>query len=144
MKDFQELYAAISSTVAFDSKWKNATGYYDHAVTADIGLRPGEMAKFEEPLPSGRRGIIGGTRFGNTVVFERYSPEGEVRCEVIVGNYPDEVRGFFGGNCGIGDRLNGEGLEFICGSADWVKYSFNPTIGKRIENMLSHQLKENE
>jgi len=89
---FNQLFADIDSTIVFDPAWKNGTGYYDGAVRADLNLKPGERVKFEDDID--RRGIIIGTRFGNVVVFERYSAEGDTRSSTITHNSPSKVEHF--------------------------------------------------
>lgn len=81
----------VPTTVEYNPKWANGTGYFDHAVKGEHApkLEVGEMVKCETPAPNLRQMIIVGTRFGNVVVFERYSPkdDGE-RSHIHVANYP--------------------------------------------------------
>jgi hypothetical protein len=71
--EFTELYDSLKSkTITFDPSWKNGTGYFDHAMHADFGLRPGEMARSFCPS-SQRRIVFVGTAVGNVVLFERYT-----------------------------------------------------------------------
>lgn len=88
----------IKTEIAFDPKWSNGTGYFDHAVTADLGLTPGQVVKTE--CPAGRLLVLVGTRFGNVVFFERYSPEtndGEIEySHVVVANSPTKLRALVG------------------------------------------------
>lgn len=85
-----EAFAKIEVMIEYNPKWANGTGYFDHAVKGEHApkLQPGEMVKAEVPAPNLRRIIIVGTRFGNVVVFERFSPDGGDRSNVIVANYP--------------------------------------------------------
>lgn len=94
MTNFNQAYESILSTIDFDPAWKNATGYLDAAVEADLGLKPGALTKFVDDF--GRRAIVIGTRFGNVVVFERYSPKGEERSNIWVHNSPTRVRSLVG------------------------------------------------
>ena len=70
---FTKAYEAITTTIAYNSRWENGTGYFDDAVngSAAPALKPQEIVKSIDP--HGRRIIIIGTRLGNMVVFDRYS-----------------------------------------------------------------------
>lgn len=72
--------------VPFDAAWSNGTGYFDGAVKATIkGLEvPGAVGRCRDQ--KGRRILIVATRFGNTVVFDRYT--GQDQSGVYVSNAP--------------------------------------------------------
>lgn len=95
---FKDTYEAVKKEIPFDYAWYNGTGYLDHAVTADLGLSAGQLAKSEHTADTGatRRAIIVGTPLGNAVFFERYhtSPTDTERCATIVSNCPEGVRQF--------------------------------------------------
>lgn len=129
---FQRMFERTTTEVKFDPAWKNNTGYYDYAVKADLGLRPGESAKFTEPSPNDRRGIIVGTEFGNVVVFERYSPEGEERSAVYVSNMPDKIRQLCTSYMGIGSALAPDGIDFLLGRG-----LVSGNIGARLKALMS-------
>jgi len=71
----RELWNRIEDRLEFNPKWSNGTDYLDHAVTGDEApkLEIGAFAKFQIPKPDGRYGVMLGSRFGNIVLFERYS-----------------------------------------------------------------------
>ena len=68
---FNSAYNDIKTIIPFDAGWKNGTGYYDFAMTAELGITPGELAKSFD-VETQRRLIFIGTRFGNVIIFERY------------------------------------------------------------------------
>lgn len=80
MSTFNQAFDSIDNSVAFDTKWKNGTGYLDGAVLAKVD----KPSTFEDDL--GRRGIIlPVVQLGkNIVLFQRYSG----RSDVIVSNCP--------------------------------------------------------
>lgn len=139
---FQQFYEAIQPVVAFDPKWNNGTGYYDYAVKADLGLKPGQMAKCESVAPNSRRIIFIGTRWGNVVLFERYSPkEDGSRSEIIVCNMPSRMERLCYGRLGMGSRLEASALDFLLGDEFYARnqdkyHSCINNIGYRIEQML--------
>lgn len=59
--------------IDFNPAWSNGTGYYDKAVKGihSPKLYVGQMVWFTDS--NSRTGIIIGTRFGNCVIFERFS-----------------------------------------------------------------------
>ncbi len=78
--------------IEFDEKWKNGTGYLDHAAEGKHApkVSQGQVVSFLDDKD--RRGVIVGTKYGNIVVFERYSPEGSETSGVFVCNIADKVR----------------------------------------------------
>lgn len=89
------LKLAAVSTVEFEDSWHNGTGYFDPIIKADLGLMPG--ARTTAVDENGRRMIIVGTRYGNAVVFERYSEnEDGVKSNIITSNCPRQVTPLFG------------------------------------------------
>lgn len=89
---FEKAFNDIENVIPFDIKWANGTGYFNGAVTADLGLKPGEVAKSVATAPDNRRIIIIGTCAGNVVLFERYTPNEKAGENlVVVSNAP---RGF--------------------------------------------------
>ena len=87
---FAEIHASLP-TVAFNPKWNNDTGYYDHAVkTPELNLAKGEMVAAISTAPNNRRIIIKGIGQGfNVVVFERYTPGINVP-GILVSNSPSK------------------------------------------------------
>ena len=72
--------------ITFDAGWSNGTGYLDGAVKAPIkGLEaPGSIGRCRDQ--HGRRVLVVRTRFGNVVVFDRYT--GQEQAGVYVSNAP--------------------------------------------------------
>jgi hypothetical protein len=72
---FNEAYDKFNRADAYNPKWANATGYFDHAVKGVYApvLAVGEMTKSVDE--HGRPLIIIGTPIGNIIVFRRYSKE---------------------------------------------------------------------
>lgn len=89
---FEKAFNDIENVIPFDIKWANGTGYFNGAVTADLGLKPGEVGKSVAGGEDKRRMIIIGTCAGNVVLFERYTPNEKAGENlVVVSNAP---RGF--------------------------------------------------
>ena len=63
---------------------QTAPGLFDGAVKADLGLKPGELAVFMAGGEDLRKMIIIGTRFGNVVIFERYTPKDDGNENIVV------------------------------------------------------------
>ncbi len=116
-KTFARNFKDIETTIQFSSDWNNGTGYLDGLVFEELGLEPGDMVKLI--TPNDRKVIIVGTRFGNCVYFERYSPEFkfvgdnnvETRSPVIVSNVPSKLRRF-----SPDGSLTENNLNELCGS----------------------------
>lgn len=84
-KIYAELVENQRTSVSFEPKWNNGTGYLDGAVSAEI--RPGTTAT--TTTDNNRRVILIGTDIGTVAVFERYSAkENGERSSVIVANAP--------------------------------------------------------
>lgn len=89
---FEKFYNSVERVIPFNVEWANGTGYFNGAVTEDLGLKPGEVGKSVAGGEDKRRMIIIGTCAGNVVVFERYTPtENTEENLVVVSNAP---RGF--------------------------------------------------
>lgn len=86
---FNATFNDITTEVEYSPTWDNGTGYFDHAVRADLNLEEGDIVKAVSA--NDRRIIIVGTAFGNAVFFERYSSEGDVRSNTIVSNVPYQL-----------------------------------------------------
>lgn len=121
---FARNFDDINNVIEFDSAWNNGTGYMDHLVHDNLGLEPGQMVKTTAPGDDARRVIVVGTRFGNCVYFERYSPEGESRSNVIVSNVPDACK-----HISREGSLSGNDLQMLCDSL------YN--VGRTIERLFS-------
>ena len=90
---FAKVFDSILSTTQYNPEWANGTGYMDGLVNDESLMSEmdiGERVKFTDD--DGRRAIGVKTRHGIAVVFERYSPEGDKRSNVIVSNTPYAVR----------------------------------------------------
>lgn len=109
------------------SAWANGTGYYDNAVRTEYAphILPGNMARCT--TLNGRKMILIGTRFGNVVIFTRYSDIDTV----IVSNVPPEIREIMMGSA-IGTNLCEDNItmQMLIGTFPM----FN--IGNKIENMF--------
>ena len=90
-KIFSDCYDVATREIQFNPDWSNGTGYYDNAVRGVYAprLEIGEIAKSFSGGENRRRILFIGTRFGNVVVFDRYT---DAEGEVFVQNTPDEVR----------------------------------------------------
>lgn len=71
-KQFEEVFNHFPA-IEFDVKWKNGTGYLDHAVKGENApvLSVGEVRTFIDD--KSRRGFLIGTPKYNIVVFQRYT-----------------------------------------------------------------------
>ena len=123
---FEEI-RANGAELQFRASWKNGTGYLDGIVKDQIAdLEIGQQAVFVDDY--GRRAIVTVTRFGNVVVFERYTPKPE-RAIVVVQNAPTEVTHLFGPV--LSRSLTEDAVSSIVG------YVGLRNIGLRIESLLA-------
>lgn len=83
---FVNAWNRITREVEFSRDWHNGTGYFDGVTKADLGLEPGQIAKSQADGEDLRRMIIIGSRFGNIVIFERYTPEDDDNENIVVVN----------------------------------------------------------
>lgn len=85
---FLTLHASLS-TIAFNDKWNNGTGYLDHITDDfDFNLPEGEMVASTSPAPNSRRIIILGLSHNfKAVIFERFT-DGTGSPFVLVSNTP--------------------------------------------------------
>lgn len=125
---FAEMFADADE-LTFQESWNNGTGYFDGAVRADLGLEPGQMTSSWTGEVNNRRLLIVGTRFGNVVVFERYTAKGEDRCDKFCINAPYEIKALFGAQ--LGTALTDDAFQMVLGSAGFGN------IGKRLEEAFS-------
>lgn len=90
--NFNVAFNAVTTTIEYNTKWENGTGYLDFAVYGDNApvVESGSVVKTTDPM--GRRIIITGTLLGNVVMFERDKPRDGVLSKRIVCNVPDEIR----------------------------------------------------
>lgn len=93
--DRQEVFSSAfekARKIEFKVEWKNGTGYFDGAAEGKYAPRvtSGQALSFVDD--NKRRGIIVGSRFGNIVVFERYSPDGDNRSNTFVCNTTRKVK----------------------------------------------------
>lgn len=125
-KEFNDKFETITNNIAFDPAWKNGTGYFDHAVEKDLGLRDGDLGRSTDE--HGRRIILIGTMFGNVVLFERFAPDqdedGE-RSSFIVRNLPNHVR-----------KLEGGAFPHQMDSNLMFYYLGDNNIGTRLKNLM--------
>lgn len=83
---------ANAKPIEFNPNWKNGTGYFDHAVTDNLGLANGELAGCVDD--KNRKLIIVGTPVANVVVFERHDPKRDLHesdKEIFAFNMPHEL-----------------------------------------------------
>jgi len=125
--EFESAYEAIKTEVPFNLEWNNGTGYYDGAIMSGFGLRPGKLAKSYDPN-SRRRIIFIGTRFGNLVLFERYT-DGKNAIYVHNANHKIEL---IGGLNSV-DVLSGNDINRIVGMIDETGEPIGDNIGLHIE-----------
>ena len=130
---FVSAFANTNTTIDFNSAWENGTGYYDHAMRGKHApvLVPGEMVKTVSP--SGRRILIIGTRFGNAVIFDRYT---DTNSKVVVGNIPSQIEELFLGSA-IGGNIAQDDVTLVMLLGDPKFAASIPNIGQRIENMFA-------
>ena len=75
----QDIFTAVYAhesvrEVEFQLDWNNGTGYFDNLVDADLGLKPGQLARFNTGPGNNRKGIVVALPGGkNVVIFERYT-----------------------------------------------------------------------
>lgn len=115
MKLFNAIHAAVTATIEFDPKWNNGTGYMDGAVTADLGLNPGDIVKGNTGGVNNRNFLIMGTPTGNVIVFQRYTAGAQ---NVVVANCPPAVGELLGLNNAIRQdalaKAFGQSADYVC------------------------------
>lgn len=122
-----EVIAEKGNIIPFDNNWANGTGYFDGAVKADLGLKPGELAVSTAGGEDLRKMIIIGTRFGNVVIFERYTPKDDGNENiVVVVNRPSKLSRFVKNGA-----MSTEHFEDLTGSG-----IFSLNIGADIERLF--------
>ena len=123
--------------IPYSKDWENGTGYFDGAVFGEDApvIPAGELVK--SVSTGGRKIVMVGTRFGNIVLFERYTDEEN---NVVVTNQPQEIEKLFGclvlnGNCSVSSQgiAHLTGLNFDEGSNYCYK---NTNVGKLVENLF--------
>lgn len=120
---------AQAQPIAFNEKWANGTGYFDHSVrgvNAPV-LTEGEMVS--STSTDNRKIVIVGTRFGNVLVFQRYS-DGEK--DIYVCNIPIEVKKFFNGLFPTGALTEGTVIALL----GEYSHSFESNIGLHFKKWL--------
>lgn len=115
---FNAAFDRINATVAFNSEWKNGTGYLDGAVTAKIT----ETSKSIDD--HGRKIIFIPVVIGNIVLFERYK-DGEHG--VIVSNCPVTIKRIVSD---LNGHISNDALEELLGS------EYEPDIGQRLRKFI--------
>lgn len=86
---FQNVYNHPTAlSIDYNSNWANGTGYFDHAVKGDNAPIVGIGCVVKSITPDDRKIIIIGTRFGNAVLFDRYTPPEQI----IACNLPRELQ----------------------------------------------------
>ena len=93
-KVFTHHFDSVSTTVPFQPEWNNGTGYMNDAVKAPLM----QTSKSECPTTRRRLIIIPTQWGGNVVIFERFSPRGEQRSDIIVSNVPGSLRAILPGS----------------------------------------------
>lgn len=123
---FEEI-RSNGAELKFRTSWKNGTGYLDGIVKdQQLGLKNGEQAVFVDDY--GRRAIVTRTRFGNVVIFERYTPKPE-RAIIVVQNAPTEITHLLGPV--MSRSLTEDAVAGVVG------YAGLANIGLRIETLLA-------
>ena len=132
---FVKMFNQITKEVPFNDEWPNGTGYFNGVVNdKKIGLEPGQLAKSVAPGEDKRKLIIVGTRFGNVVVFERYSPKEDQPENIpVVSNAPQRLTRT---KMVIDGAMSDDHFETIVGwiSKDGTCYD---NVGIRIEYLVS-------
>lgn len=126
---------AKSPKIPFNPEWANHTGYYNYAVAGEHApvLNPGEMVTSNSGEVNNRNILIIGTRFGNVVLFQRYTGGAS---GVITGNIPRKITDLF-----IGTQITSNIaedptlLDVLIGIVDMGEIS--PNIGTRIERLFA-------
>lgn len=120
--------------VPFQMKWNNGTGYLDGAVHADLGLQPGELAKFNTGAENNRKGIVIALPGGkNLVIFERYT---EGASEVYVSNGPRAVEQMLDLTSRIGDNAMARVFGQCIGERFQEFYLERGNIGTILHNVV--------
>jgi hypothetical protein len=142
MVSFTEVFDSINLQVPFNQAWVDSPGYLGGAVKGKDApqLQPGVMVK--TVTKNGRRIILIGTRFGNTVVLERFKPLGSTdglkRSQVIVTNVPRPILNFLSGEI-LGKMIeNNSNILLLLLGKKPQNHFYN--IGERIENFFKEPI----
>ena len=140
-KPFYYAFNETQTIVPYDKRWENGTGYLDHAVRGidAPALIPGSIVK--TTTSGGRKVLLIGTRFGNAVIFERYTNPAigtavPTYTEIIVGNVPHEIAELYLGSA-IGTNLARDDVTLFMLLGDPKSASNNPNVGMRIETLFA-------
>ena len=121
---FYHAWNDIDTVVEFKDDWKNGTGYLDGAMrdATMISGPHGSVVKFIDNF--GRRAIAIKTRFGNVVIFQRYTD----RDQVFAMNCPSRITAFLG----FSGALDFSKLESLVGYT--CSYA---NVGQRLEELFA-------
>ena len=129
---FFKAFDQITIEIEFKPAFGQSTGYYDHAVCGPHApvLPVGTIAKCV--TDNGRKLICVSTRFGNAIIFQRYSDSESV----IVGNLPREItKLYLGSSVGTNLAEDNVTLFMLLGEPEYA--TIYPNVGQRIENLFS-------
>lgn len=121
-----------SEKIEFNPDWANGIDGLANAVNGNNApaIPAGEVRASIDR--SGRKILLIGTRFGNVLIFMRYSDEG---CQTITNNVPDQIVRF------MADQM--ESSENLCAAEDVAMFLIgsefvNTNIGKRLEEFFQN------
>ena len=107
-KIFNATFDSINTVVEFNPKWKNGTGYFDHAVEdSPVSV----MSKTTDD--HGRKIILVPTPVGNAVVFQRFKNDDSV----VVCNIPQPLK-VLAGSVGLESSLSEAAIEWVVGNQE--------------------------
>jgi len=128
---FFKAFDQVTTEIEFNPEFSNRTGYYDFAVSGEHApvLTVGTMAKCV--TDNGRKLLLVSTRFGNAVIFQRYSDSESV----IVGNLPREIEQLYLGSA-VGTNLAEDSITLFMLLGEPEYDTIYPNVGQRIENLF--------
>jgi hypothetical protein len=115
----------ITNEIPYDEEFNNGTGYFDHLVHHDTGLKVGDRFKMLTPMPNNRKivGIV--TPVGNVVFFERMTGgDGGI----ITKNVPSCIDSLW-----VTGSVSGECIWTALGSAE----GYNRNIGHVLDRVMN-------
>ena len=140
-KSFYTAFSQVTASIPFNENFNNGTGYLDNCQEGEHApiVAPGQIVKTE--TLKGRKILIVGTRFGNAVIFERYTNAIAEDTNVIVGNLPKEVEQLYLGSA-VGTNLAQDNITLFLLLGEPKYASIHPNVGERIENLFAAPAKK--
>lgn len=116
----------INNIVEYKAEWENGTGYLDNAVF-DTTINFDENGYAKSVTAKGRKVVLVKTKFGNAVVFERYT---DPDSSIVVSNLPRKITSLLM----ISNNLQTQQVTDLVGNPKHS--SIIPNIGQRLDSLF--------